>query len=257
MKVFSLLMILLATKSLSIPGDQNKMLIDLDISGRRPCKIEVSPSGKFIGGINHTVRKNSKHTHIIGSVMDGDKLITPGDPTAMSRYVLNTPEDNGFRYVRVITRYRVACSYLTYAEEFVKMPNSDVYRAINREPLILDILEQKEDDNIRIDILPERSIHQGNPGHPQILPTCYSIKSEVELHKTIGEIRYGNYVIDDRVGGLMCRMVRWEGDIGSPIITIVSTYNDWTQVEMKYEYLIETCEVKMQEYKRKNLDLLE
>ncbi|AFZ80982.1 signal peptide-containing protein [Theileria equi strain WA] len=242
-------------------NNKDKILIDLNISGSRTARIEVIPSMKFPCGTNYTVRRNARHTHIIGNVRDNDELIISGDPTAMSRYVLNVRGERGFRYVKVITRYRVACSYTTHIKEFWRESINDMYKDVQREPMTLNILEQTGDEYISARLIalenPQEEEDAESLSSPLHVPAVYDIRPQYRLHYFIGMVKYGEYTVDNQIQGLVERRVIWEGRLGDPKITVISLYKDGDETEAVYKFGFTEDQFKLLDYKRKFIELYE
>ncbi|EKX73021.1 signal peptide containing protein [Theileria equi strain WA] len=212
---------------------KKKIEVPIDLSGGRSARIEATPSKIYPGGVIYAVQMSSKHTHVIGDVFNKRELILPAYPTALSRSILIIPRDRE-SYIRIITRRMGRGNLFSRIDEFSRLPNGS-YGKIYRRPIEINLQYQEPDDNINVDmkIDPKYKIG-GIPEDLETLPIRYSVKPEVDLKVTIGVIRFGDHIVDDKVGWLLNREVIWEGGVINPEITVTSIYSNERQVRIKY-----------------------
>ncbi|EKX73531.1 signal peptide containing protein [Theileria equi strain WA] len=220
------LTILLAKYAFTMPNQRT--LLELDISNHHPGRITVLPSVKNPGGTNYAVRRNSNFSHVIGAVFDEGELIVEGDKNAMSRYVLVRIREDGSKYVRVMTRYRECRRFLSYIQEFSKGIGEPKYKKVSRELMTLDVLDQKTDETIQV------TSRMGS--EPDMPVKEYCVQPKLLDKVVIGAVTYGNYLVEDKVSGLISRKVIWEGGEYYPRIIIQSQYKDSKETEAKYEF---------------------
>ncbi|EKX72171.1 hypothetical protein BEWA_046350 [Theileria equi strain WA] len=221
------------------PPTGPKRLVSIDLSGPLPGNIMMIPSrNEEIGGYNYTIQHSRRHTHIIGHISDRGQFLVPGDPTAVSRYLYVLTTSDGSKVVRVMTRTRVSnVFYLRRIQEFIKKVDDAMYHVLVREPIVMNVLEQTEDQNIEIELIPDNPIEEGDLDPSRPIPTYYRIKPAMKFYRTIGVVKYGRHTVDDKIEGLIERRVIWGGAIGNPKITVTSNYTNGTEVVEKYEFL--------------------
>ncbi|AFZ79459.1 signal peptide-containing protein [Theileria equi strain WA] len=218
----------------TVPGDI-KDPIELDLSDELPDKVKIIPSVKFSGGSNYLVMKKHRSTHTIGAVVDKENLLVNSSEENMGRYVLVVPIGDGSRYVRVVTRSRTGSNYFTAVDEFIKGPSNFGYSRVSRISLDLDILTQQSSNLISIDVFPD-------PYSPQSVTAKFTVNKEMMHQAVIGRVKYGKYVVNDGVEGLIERSVTWEGGPDDPRITILSLYKDGMYYEIRYVFETEPDE---------------
>ncbi|EKX72531.1 hypothetical protein BEWA_049990 [Theileria equi strain WA] len=217
---------------------KEKIPINLDVTQLFQWKIRITPSEEAPGGSNFTIQKNSRHTHIIGKVMDGDEVVYSGDPTDTSRFILFVPRENGDRYIRILNRNRTnGHHFVNTVHEFVKKSGGNSYRQIDRTHIDINLPFQRTDNYINVELVLNFNTYQINDTIPesfQTLPIKFSTQKEIQDDLTIGRVYYGRYLLNNEIEGLIYREVTWEGGPNSPLITIESHYKDGTLVEKKY-----------------------
>lgn len=210
---------------------RNKTLVHLDISWTCPKKVHIFPSMEFPGGKNYAIRPNARANNVIGNIADNGQFILVGDERSVSRYVFVLVREDGVKYVRITTRYRI-CSenvFSTRIDEFLKAHENGRYDRVFRTPIFTDIKTQETDKFIRVDIILER-----NGRLPPI--KSFAVQQEMAYDITIGVVQYDDQMLEERVDGLMSRKVIWEGGEDYPNITILSRYTDGTEIESTYRF---------------------
>ncbi|EKX72230.1 signal peptide containing protein [Theileria equi strain WA] len=235
---------------------KEKIPVDVNIREHRITYVTVSPSVRFFGGVNYNIQRGCRHTHIIGDILDGDKLIISGDSTAVSRYLLTIEREDNTKYIRVITRRKLGRKHSSQVHEFIKEHNDIKFYKVFRIPLQLDILSQQTDKFVNADVVvdwePKKSLVEcytdgqvpeeetekiGIPRDLDILPVKFTVKDDMQDDYVISTVKYGRVILDTGSDTLISREVSWEGGIDDPYIQIVSRYNNWTQSVVKYKYI--------------------
>ncbi|AFZ80676.1 signal peptide-containing protein [Theileria equi strain WA] len=247
MSLLTLFLIALILKATNALPEAEKFLIDLDISDIPPKRIGVAKSKRVPGGIHYIVKNSSRHSHVIGDVKDTGETILRGDERNMSRYVLVAKRERGATYVRIINRYRTGGKYSCHLREFIKEDGVSFYREIFRSTVDINLMMQDSDDAILVNVVPavvwessagveehcltEEDNNTGGDG----LIRNYNVQKRIEDYVTIGVVRYGEYIVDDRIEDLLSRKVTWEGGIEHPKIIVTSLYRDGTELFIKYK----------------------
>ncbi|EKX72027.1 signal peptide containing protein [Theileria equi strain WA] len=234
---------------------REKIMIEVDISGMRPGKVEIIPSAQYPGAINYIVRGNSRHTHVIGNIKDGSVLITEGDPRSMSRYVLLLRKNNGTKYLRVITRYRNNNIYSTRITEFRKRENEVEYSAVIKRPVDINLPTQEDNNAISVKLVSIPEPGDTKPEQAQSLK--FSVKQEMIDEIIIGKVLFGKYILDDKRTDMVNRVVIWEGGLRYPSVTIITRYSDGNELENDYKYMDSEIGFVVESVKRKFSSLCE
>ncbi|AFZ79852.1 signal peptide-containing protein [Theileria equi strain WA] len=235
-----------------------RTLIDIDVSGSPPNRIKVTPSMDFPGGLHYTIQSNSRHTHCIGTVTDLGCVVLEGDKKITSRNILIVPKEDDAMYVRVISiKKNKKGGSIARVREFFRKKENLAYIEIFREYIELNAMEQECSQYINARILFEYWDHSMTPEDLYILPVKYSVKPEFDLKVTIGMVRFGEYIVDDRVDGLLNREVIWEGGLDHPRIRVLSQYANGMEFDRVYTFSSELNKFVSRSTKRKSLTLRE
>ncbi|EKX73604.1 hypothetical protein BEWA_036400 [Theileria equi strain WA] len=206
-----------------------------------PTRVTVTPS-RFVGGVNYSVKRSSKYSHVIGKVSDTGRLITMGDPLAVTRYVLVISRPDNSKYVRVMSRRKCLYGYDNIVEEYMKRPGEEAYKKISRLPVPIDILTEESDILVKVELVVDWGTQNVNPetGMPvnlETLPMKFTIQEEMQDLVVLGDIKYNGLPLDNNTDGLIQRNVLWEGGLARPRVHVFSRYDDGTETEVHYKII--------------------
>ncbi|EKX72106.1 signal peptide containing protein [Theileria equi strain WA] len=227
----------------------HKFLIDFDVSGNVPGRIKVSSSLRYSGGLNYSIKQASRHTHVIGRIVDEDEVLLDGKSTYMSRYVLVVVRDGGAKYVRITTRRREDHKYVTWIREFIKRTGAERYIPVIRTPVAIDLKTQESDEFIKME-----TVICGN--NNDVIKE-FTIHRNMQDDFIIGQIQYGEFLIEAVTSEIMERKVALGMVYNIPSITIFTRYADGADVTTKYKFSIDSKTVHLLEETRKLMDLCE
>ncbi|EKX73082.1 signal peptide containing protein [Theileria equi strain WA] len=224
--VFSFIFLILANYgSLEfIPVFRTKVVLNIDLSSVLPEQVTV----ETIDGSNtlhYSIDPIFDEHYKIGEIRNYGVLISEDSPMAIRRRVSLVANIFGIIYVQVDNVY---CSpygiFEKHIEELVKEPDDNAYKAVNRTPITLDI----EKLPYKHPFINEKVESSGG--------TRYATHALLRPYVSIGLIKYGEYVIDDRVDDVMNKaVVVGMNPMGKKMIIITTLAKDATYSTLVYE----------------------
>ncbi|EKX72231.1 signal peptide containing protein [Theileria equi strain WA] len=221
----AILFTMLSTRT-ALAGDgvqvqKEKKSLNLHICGENQRQI-MGIVNHSTGEIKYTIKPRLNKNYKIGAVFDGTHLILEDESTIIDRNVLFRYFTDGTRYIMVTTAKGGVEDSKVEITEMIKKTDDMMYMPLVRWPLDLNLVDQHDERFIKVTNGIKRGI------------IVYTTKNDMELDFFIGIVKYGRYIVDERVDGVLKKMIQVDKRRNPWIITISAFLNDGRFINLTY-----------------------
>ncbi|AFZ80887.1 signal peptide-containing protein [Theileria equi strain WA] len=202
-----------------------KIPVDLDLSGPLPDKIIISPSKEFLGTL-YQIKPEYRKEYRIGRITDNSELISDDHFRNSKRMILVRVYPDSTVYIEVNTAFRNSKGELGYEwDEFFRTSIHTRYHPVERTPIELEIMMEGSTSFIKV------------VENPSTNTRHYLIQDDKDYAVKIGVIKFGKYVIDDRVDEVFSKFVTFNGSADDPHVFVTSIFKDKSCIKSKYNFV--------------------
>ncbi|EKX72387.1 signal peptide containing protein [Theileria equi strain WA] len=199
-----------------------KTPVHFDFCAQLPDKIEVRPSAEFIGCLYYTIKEEHERGYRIGNISDRGIIISEDSCYTIRKHVFLVITESG-RYIEVDrSRKDRNGKVVKTIEEFYKGNGDFTYYEVDRDPVKFNLLRPRFTQ-----LLDEFVICTG--------VVKYYIKESLVNGLIIGIVKYGDFILDANVEGVIYKYVIVDRNINN--ITVTSYMQNATRIDKIFGYV--------------------
>ncbi|EKX73518.1 hypothetical protein BEWA_035540 [Theileria equi strain WA] len=205
-----------------IRGRPLKTSLDLDLSAPLPEQVTTISLNDYDRAHLYTIKPEYANEYKIGKVVDGSILVSEDHLKIIERKVFFASNSDNVKCVEIVNAYiNNENNIAKDLEEFEMLPSDEIYHPVIRIPIELNLFQTTSTKFIHVETIMENVRH-------------YSVQQYLKYDVVIGKVKYGEYILDDAVEGVLQKRVVFSKSEEEYSIEIISIMNDWTRVKSQY-----------------------